>query len=105
MERGEGACVNPLSWTSDGNPADRSLNLGGISFDEKEGVSPAPDVGIVDAQCVLRTPPEVEGYSSMPMGRDNDHVYDYGLFYMNIRKNARDRVAAYLNESTAKATE
>jgi len=102
-------CVNPLNWTIDGKPADRNLNLGGMSFGKEEGILPAPDVGIVDAQCVdgvlLITPPEADGYSYMPMGRDNYHIYDYALFYMNIRKNVRDRVEVYLNEPADKVVE
>jgi hypothetical protein len=31
------------------------------------------------------------------MGPDNYHVYDYALYYMNIRQNAVQRVAAFPN--------
>ena len=34
----------------------------------------------------------------MPLGRDNFHIYDYALFYVNIRQNAQARVDAYLRE-------
>jgi len=33
----------------------------------------------------------------MPMGPGNYHIYDYNLFYMNIRRNAEERVEAYLD--------
>ncbi len=70
---------------------------------------PEPDVGVVCAECIdgalVISRPEVEGYSYMPMGRDNYHVYDYTLFYMNIRRNVAERVAAYLSQSPAGAAE
>lgn len=99
---GESAvCVNPLTWTSEGALAGRELNLGGLVFRRGGGEPPVPDIGVVDAQCVdgmlLVSRPKGKAYSFMPMGRDNYHIYDYGLFYMNIRKNAQDRVAAYLD--------
>ena len=30
-----------------------------------------------------------QNYGARPMGRDNYHIYDYSLFHMNLRKNAR----------------
>ena len=33
----------------------------------------------------------------MPLGRDNYHIYDYALFYVNIRQNVETRVDAFLN--------
>ena len=32
----------------------------------------------------------------MPLGRDNYHIYDYALFYVNLRQNAQARVDAFL---------
>ena len=99
----DAVCVNPLTWTTDGEYAAHELNLGGVSFPEGENETPDPDVGIVSAQSIdgrlVISKPEVEGYSYMPMGKDNYHIYDYGLFYMNIRENARERVEAYLAQS------
>lgn len=96
-------CVNPLTWKTDGEYAAHELNLGGVSFSEDENETPDPDVGVVCAQCVdgvlVISRPEVEGYSYMPMGKDNYHIYDYGLFYMNVRENVRERVEAYLAQS------
>jgi hypothetical protein len=31
-------------------------------------------------------------------GPESFHGQDYGFFYMNIRKNAEDRISAYLNK-------
>jgi hypothetical protein len=32
----------------------------------------------------------------MLLGKYNYHILDYALFYMNLRRNARDRVEAFL---------
>ena len=108
-------CVNPLTWKTDGAPADASLNLGGVAYpgrfagtlaDLKElpqeyiDAEPVVEPGVADAQCVdgMLLVREISSrhYSSRPMGRDNYHVYDYHLFAMNLRKNAELRVAQYL---------
>ncbi len=108
-------CVNPLTWAVDGAPADASLNIGAVSYpgtfagslaDLKElprdfiDAKPVPETGVADAQCIdgMLLVKEIRSihYTSRPMGRDNYHIYDYGLFHMNLRKNAETRVAQYL---------
>lgn len=108
-------CVNPLTWKTDGAPAEAALNLGGVSYpgnfagslaDLKElppsfvDAKPIVEPGVADAQCVngmllVRQIHSVH-YASRPMGRDNYHIYDYHLFAMNLRKNVELRVAQYL---------
>ncbi|MEX0644710.1 MAG: DUF3089 domain-containing protein [Parvularculaceae bacterium] len=96
---GDGAaCVNPLNWRADGSYAGFDLNLGAASL--AGALEPLP--GAADAQCVdgvlrlteLRT--EAFDYLPKTLGEDNFHILDYSLYYMNVRKNAADRVAAYL---------
>ena len=95
-------CVNPLTWKIDDQLADRSLNLGGVSFKEDEQTPPVPDVGVVSADCtdgkLFISIPNVEGYDYMPFGKNNYHYYDIHLFYMNMRKNAQDRATAFLRQ-------
>jgi hypothetical protein len=103
-------CVNPLTWRADGKFAAQELNLGGVVFPEDgETEPPEPDVGVVSARCeegvLVISRPEVEGYSYMPMGPGNYHIYDYSLFYMNIRRNAEERVEAYLSHLSGDAVE
>ena len=92
-------CVNPLSWRADNEHVDFNANPGAVSFADGGHVEP----GVVDAQCadgVLRVS-EVrsDNYAAMMFGEGNYHVYDFNLYYMSIRANARDRVAAYLSSS------
>ncbi len=89
-------CVNPLSWTTTGDRADFSANLGAVSF----AAAGAIEAGAMDAQCVggrlhvteVRSP----NYSGRMFGPGNYHIYDFSFFHMNIRENASSRVAAYL---------
>jgi hypothetical protein len=88
-------CVNPLTWRSDGAPADASLNIGGVSYAgtfegtlaDVQGVPqdfvearPILEPGVADAQCVdgMLLVKEIHSkyYAARPMGRDNYHIYD-----------------------------
>ena len=95
-------CVNPLTWKNDDQPAKSSLNLGGVRFAEDLQTSPVPDVGVVSADCtdgkLIISLPNASGYDYMPFGKSNYHYYDINLFYMNLRKNALDRVNAFLQQ-------
>jgi hypothetical protein len=112
---GKNVCVNPLTWSTDGAPADASLNIGAVSYpgtfagslaDLKDlpqvfiDAKPVLETGVADAQCIdgMLLVKEIRSthYASRPMGRDNYHVYDYGLFHMNLRQNVATRVARYL---------
>lgn len=89
-------CVNPLTWRIDGALADRAANLGAVNLDAGD----APEPGVADAQCrdgrLYVSEIHSDNYSLMPLGRDNYHIYDYALFYMNIRENVQARVDAFL---------
>ena len=94
--------INPLNWTTDGTPADRSENLGacftrysgeikreeaglcGCYIDEERGVVKVTDVDPADY------PPKVPG---LPDGAY--HIYDYQFFYRNLQENVRVRVEAF----------
>ena len=98
--------INPLSWKTDGTPADRSQNLGacftdysaeilseqaalcGCYLDEERGVVKVPDVDAADY------PPVVPG---LPEGAY--HVYDYQFFFRNLEQNVADRIACHAAES------
>ena len=90
-------CVNPLSWRVDGALADHDANLGAVNLDAGD----APEPGAADAQCrdgrLYVSEIRSDNYSLMPLGRDNYHIYDYALFYMNIRENVQARVNAFLS--------
>lgn len=116
-------CVNPLTWHADNGAGDRALNLGAVTYPGKFAgtiadlksvpqeyieAKPILEPGAADAQCIdgklLVSEIRSEHYSARPMGRDNYHIYDYGLFHMNLRKNAEQRVAQYLAAHPAQTT-
>jgi hypothetical protein len=94
------ACTNPLTWKTDEAPGERAAHLGGVRFAMGAVAPPKPDPALVDAQCrkgwLVITTPEPEAYREILLGPDMYHVYDYSLFYGNIRQNAQTRVRAFL---------
>ena len=87
-------CVNPLTMNTDEKYASDSLNLGGISFKKFE-----IDKNICDAQIKGNVlwihRPQKKGYYRI--GKSY-HLFDYHLFYMNIRANAKLRTETYLKK-------
>lgn len=86
-------CINPLSWRRDEVYVGFDANLGGVS-EHFEKV----DIGVAGAQCksgiLYVSDVKNRGYSSNP-GKSY-HKSDYGLFYMNIRKNVEKRINHFL---------
>jgi hypothetical protein len=87
-----GVCVNPLTWKQDTGYVDASHDIGSINFSFKK-LEPH-EVGTAIRNGVLTISPPVDGgYKTFGTGY---HIYDYSFFYMNIRKNVKQRVDAYL---------
>jgi len=117
-------CINPLTWSREPGRADASLNLGAlpIKVDLKPGwglifggtpeidkadfaTMPVPIPGYTGAECrdgfLFVDAPQDDAFRSLMLGDGNLHAYDIGLFYMNIRQNAVDRVQAFLEPPEA----
>jgi hypothetical protein len=95
-------CVNPISWQANGGHVPAERNSGGLFFDtDVPSVKPA----FADAQCdggslVVRSmgDPERDVMSRVllwMMGPENYHPIEYQLFYVDLRRNAAERVAAF----------
>lgn len=93
-------CVNPLSWTKDGG-APAAANLGSLPVSGPGEPMEPPIPALTGAVCqdgVLHVFLEREvrkDFGYHPKG-GSFHSFDYNLFYMNIRRNAAERVAAFL---------
>jgi hypothetical protein len=105
-------CTNPLSWRSDEEPAPKEKHKGAIfpgsgSFwitlftgrasGRKFTELPAPVEHMMSARCsggVLYVPKVKQVYAML--GKGNYHIYDFHLFYMNIRENAAERVNSFI---------
>jgi len=89
-----GVCVNPLSWKQDDKFVDCQYNLGSLGSSFKL-ITP----GVVGAACRNGElwVSEPSSGSFLALGKSY-HLFDYGLFYMNIRANVAQRVNAYLDK-------
>lgn len=90
-------CTNPLTGAFNG-AAPASANKGTLDARE-EGKPPRLLTGIVPARCdtsgVLMIGEPVDmGPFTLP--GNNYHVYDYSLFWGNVREDARQRLAAFV---------
>ncbi len=100
-------CVNPVSWRHDTARTDPQEHKGGIAplpLDSDDLQIGPPISHIVAAQCM--TGHMVNGLAvagerpeafqpRLPIMRGSLHVFDVHLFYMDIRANAVERVAAW----------
>lgn len=82
-------CVNPISWALDSLPA---TTHGGILLGEKRKKRFTSTAYISGDQLMVTT--------NMALMRKRKvlHVADFSLFWMDVRKNAADRVAAYFGK-------
>jgi hypothetical protein len=85
--------VNPLSWTMDTTLVPASQNIGGTLFNFDKVITKLTDAQI-NKNILWSSKPNVLGASLIK--QKNFHAGDINLFYMNIRMNVRDRVAAFL---------
>lgn len=92
-------CTNPLTWSIDAT-AQASTNLGAQEPVEDDASLEAPVVGFNGARCgddgflYLHTEPGAP-WQDLKMAGENYHVYDYHMFYGNIRENAAARATAW----------
>ena len=92
-ENGNSVCVNPLTWNTSETWASSDLHLGIMNgfrtivpHTVSAGIEPSTKILWVDTD-ILR--------DEKKMKIKNLHIYDYNLFWMNIRKNIKQRIDAY----------
>lgn len=95
-----GVCVNPLNWQPGGR-ADAQLNLGALPGVRPGAALQAPVVALTGASCdggALQSDipfAQRAGFSDVLTLFGSYHIFDYNLFYTNIRLNALQRLAAW----------
>jgi hypothetical protein len=110
-ELGPFLCVNPMTWQHDTAPAPRELNEGAV-FLEMTPPQVKPQLtgarcnnGLLEVIIEGDVPRDFMGrLLDHSLGKGNYHPVDYQLFYMNLRRNAAERVAAFLHPSAAANT-
>lgn len=92
-------CTNPITGTSDGT-APATANLGSL-VPNADFSSATLEAGSIGARCEGRGilsiggPPASFASSSYVLPGNNYHVFDYSLFWANIRADAARRLAAF----------
>ena len=93
-------CTNPIAGTADA-AAPATANLGTLVPDKDLGDATL-QAGQIPARCegrgllMIGTPPDLGSYV---LPGNNYHVYDYSLFWANVRTDAARRLAAFDAES------
>ncbi|MGN0619536.1 MAG: DUF3089 domain-containing protein [Ruminiclostridium sp.] len=96
-------CINPLSWTTSGEYADASLNLGACFTDYSGAIVREENnyTGCyIDAERgTLKLPDIVPSEYSNGLFPDGVyHLYDYQFFYRNLQQNVKTRLEAFENK-------
>lgn len=101
--------VNPLSWKLHGGAVPASLNPGSLPYYDPAGGPPALVPGVTGADAsgpvLIIAKPGVPGFPGsgpnfpiLNADLGDYHDYDYALFYESIRKNAIDRIKAFVQK-------
>ena len=94
--------INPLNWTTDSTPADKSLNKGAC-FTKYSGAIkqeiPQLTGAYLDAErgTLIVTDVEPGDYSSSLFPDGVYHLYDYQFFYRNLQENVAVRLESFLS--------
>jgi hypothetical protein len=94
--------INPLNWTTDSTPADKSLNKGAC-FTKYSGAIkqeiPQLTGAYLDAErgTLIVTDIEPGDYSSSLFPDGVYHLYDYQFFYRNLQENVAVRLESFLS--------
>ena len=96
-------CINPLSWTTDETPADKSLNLGAVFFNDITSHIEREIVHYTGARVDKKTgglitvPPDTLDIGDFPPGIY--HRFDYAFWYRNIQANVAIRSQRYIDKN------
>jgi len=111
-----GIAINPITWTTSETPASVAQSLGGIEVDPQTGEAVVDASGnpvqvphYADAQVnkqrgvvICSTPDPNQFAPGNPAAAAGIyHIYDYPLYFFDIRANAENRVARYLQEKSS----
>ena len=92
-EKGTGMVTNPVTWKIEKEYVPKEWNKGVVTTNFKKLYYNVSDAQISDKGVLWISKPDFPG--SVFMRTKNYHIGDINLFYMNIRENLRQRVAAF----------
>ncbi|PJZ47621.1 DUF3089 domain-containing protein [Leptospira saintgironsiae] len=92
-----GVCVNPVNWTQNSPETPKEEHKGGVGIQFSE-----LDKSYVRTKCegemLWVDLPSNQNYESRRGNKKNYHISDYGLFYLDIRENVKERLEEYFNK-------
>jgi len=88
--------VNPLNWSTEKVFVSGAENTGSLSKKSDEIINTV--FGAKNTNGILEIQKPQEG-GFIPMVMKNYHLYDYSLFYVNIRENVKLRIQKYLENN------
>lgn len=95
-------CINPLNWRLDDTYAPVTENLGSLHNMTEQLVPAMADAQLNTQRGVVIVTTEeaareaaIQPSMEQFFGPQCYHGWDYGLFYLNLRKNIADRIAAW----------
>lgn len=98
--------VNPLNWKTDNTPAQSSENIGACFFKHEHPQKPERYPNFSAAKISknalvitdIKNPDELLA-TSVTFPKGVYHMYDYAVFYENLRENVSVRIKAYMENS------
>ena len=90
--------VNPLDWTTNKEFVSSQENKGSLTKKSNEIVKHL--FGAKNGNGIVEIQKPGEGF--VPMSMKNYHIYDYSLFYINIRENVALRIKKYFEYNKIK---
>ncbi len=91
-EKGNAFATNPLTWTTGNEYAPRRLNKGSVLRDFNRIFPHTTDAQVQNGLLFVKKPKFPWSFLYF---RRNYHIGDINLFYLNLRENIRQRIAAY----------
>ncbi|WOF15435.1 DUF3089 domain-containing protein [Methanoplanus sp. FWC-SCC4] len=96
--------VNPLNWSMDTEFAPASMNIEAVFFKHEHPENPDRYPNFAAAQVSgnalvitdIKNPKELPA-TSVTFPKGVYHMYDYAIFYGNLRKNVGERIRSYLD--------
>ena len=89
--------TNPLIWTTDQTYAPKTKNEGSVLRKFHKGFKPElVDAQVHDGLLWVNKP---KFFGSIFLKTKNYHAADFNLFYLNVRNNAQERIAAFWNKN------
>ncbi|HYM94995.1 MAG TPA: hypothetical protein VET23_12695, partial [Chitinophagaceae bacterium] len=92
-ENGNSFVTNPLTWTTDERHASKKLNKGSVLTKFNKVYKRTTDAQIHKGILWIKKPKFPWSFLYL---KRNYHIGDINLFYINIRNNVQERIAAYL---------